>query len=122
MTDEKKIPVLDSAPNFEGKTIDDIFPSIHDSFLHRRHDEPCPKQIEEDISKDIAINEWVLNHLPLQEHQKAIFLTKLQSDQLKKDKQEKAQRWRTTAVRPKKTEDKSRSKVSVKNATKQSLL
>ena len=35
-----------------------------------RHYAPCPPPTTTDISKDHAINEWVLNHLPLTEPQK----------------------------------------------------
>lgn len=50
-----------------------------------QHEMPIPPQTNEDISKDHAINEYVFNHLPLQEDQKEKLMKDLILDQMGKE-------------------------------------
>lgn len=49
------------------------------------HYAPCPTQSGGDIARDRAINEWVLNHLPLSEEQKKHLLHQMNVDQRKNE-------------------------------------
>jgi hypothetical protein len=49
------------------------------------HYAPCPHMTASDIAKDQAINEWVLNHLPLTEEQKQNLMRSLTLDKRRKE-------------------------------------
>lgn len=63
--------------------LDGIWKSQPKGVLHvtSKHEMPIPAQTNPDISKDHAINEWVLNHLPLVQDQKKELMTGLIEDQ-----------------------------------------
>lgn len=107
---------------FDRQTIDDVFPGIHKNFEHKRHDEPCPKQTVDDISQCPEVNEWVLNHLPLNEEQKQWLIKQLHNDKLKQEKAEKNKRWRLLSKSVKQKEEKGRQHVSIKESTKAAQL
>lgn len=49
------------------------------------HYAPCPTQTGGDIARDRAINEWVLNHLPLSEEQKKQLIHEMNVEQRKNE-------------------------------------
>jgi hypothetical protein len=85
MTDVKSLVAASAGKNCSDKSVLDLYPSLTTPRVVDKWDMPCPPQTHPDISRDHAINEWVLNHLPLTDSQKAEMLAKLVKEQKIKD-------------------------------------
>jgi hypothetical protein len=70
MSGESKTSAEEKFQPFEGKTILDVLPHLTQIPTAYPHQAPCPAQTATRIEEDQAVNEWVLNHLPLTEEQK----------------------------------------------------
>lgn len=78
---EKLLPLVKEHPEL----LCSGYPSIFDK--------PCPDNKSGDISKNVDVNEWVFNHLPLSTDQKKEFLAYLmamQTVESRKDKREES--------------------------------
>jgi hypothetical protein len=126
MTDTKETKLFEKSQTFGEQTIEDVVPRTGPAFQHRRHEEPVPRQTTKDISQCPDINEWVLNHLPLQEHQKEKLIQQLRQDQINEDRKKKKDEWKVRVHRPRARlisvtkSDKSGDHTGVKTLTKTS--
>lgn len=100
---EKKIPVqdvMDLSEEKERKSMGRTPPTVTASYIQNLvlhsasernpdrvgpHYAPCPAESGGDIARDHAINEWVLNHLPLSEEQKQRLIHELNIDKRKNE-------------------------------------
>jgi hypothetical protein len=87
-----------AAPNevFDAGMVNFTLPPILSSLTEKailvardQHEMPCPSQTNPDISKDLAINEYVLNKLPLTEELKKSIQEDLFKEQIEKERLEK---------------------------------
>jgi hypothetical protein len=89
LSDDKEVkPLGGPAPTVSAGYIQNLIlhaPPEHDPERVGLHYAPCPALSAADISKDHAINEWVLNHLPLSEEQKQGLMRSLTLDKRRKE-------------------------------------